>query len=284
MATLGTLVNSTGTSSVRFFRVLIGRGNKAFPLQDFFKTLIIGKSTPLNLTEFPIDEYSYQIRDLHVNNGVWSGCFGKLKKEAPHVVGKNGAERPIGLSVDDRILEKSFFTLHERTGVLSWSVNQSAGGYTKFKEYISKLAAQGCKMAPILDQGDLNDILSGEVKELIFSVAGLNSASLKQLGWNGDAMRLMRGAGVGSVKFKLAAPKAGKLKDRVIKPIIKKLASYNNDKKKISVRIDDQMDPIDIFLKPLKDNISYQKSGHYPIPASIIKQLDSAHDLNKHLF
>lgn len=273
MVTAGVQTITSEICTVRFFKILTGARKDKKPLVDLLKSLALGKNYPLNFHDFVIDKNNYQLRELVCSGDVWTGCFGKLRKEAPHIVDKSGVEKPLALAVDDKLLEKSYFLYNATTNAMVWQVNNDAGGYGKFQEYLKMLSSSPCHILPIMDEGDLQDVLSGDVKEVVFSISQLNNAIIKQLGWNNDAMRLMSAAGAGSAKFSIKCPSAGKLRDKVVKPLIKQLAGSVAAKKRLSVRVDDQTDPIDIFMKPLKDHVEYKKIGHYPLSSSILSSL-----------
>lgn len=282
MATLGIQTSTQATCNVRFFKITAGGRKNKKPFIDLLKSLTVGRAFPLNLSEAQIDKEFYQIRELIQSGGFWHGCFGKLRKDAPHIVnGVTGIETSIKLGQDDKVLEKSYFLYHETENVLIWQVNSSAGGISSFKEYLKMVSSEYVKIDHIIDQAQLSSLLAGDVREVVFHVASLSSTSLKQLGWNNDAMRFLQTSGAASTKFEIKAPAAGKLKDRVIKPFIRRLANFGHKRTKLKIAVDDMASPVDIFLNTLKDSISYNKIGHYPDPVSIIGQMKLCYNRNK---
>ena len=282
MATLGIQTTTQAVCGVRFYKIYSGGLRKKDTFDVLLNDLTLGKSFPHILPEFKIDKDFFQVRELHKNGKSWHGCFGKLRKEAPHIVnGVTGVESSIALGKDDKILEKSYFLYNENENVLLWQVNNQAGGIANFKEYLKMVSSQYVRIEHILDQAQLSSLLQGEVKEIIFHVSSLSATSLQQLGWTNDAMRFLQASGAASTKFEIKAPAAGKLKDRVVKPLVRKLATFGHKGQRLKVKVDSMADPVDIFMNTLKDSISYSKNGHYPDPVSIISQMQLCYQRNK---
>lgn len=276
---------TTATSKVRFYKLFAGTRKKKEELSKLFKDLTVGRKLPLNLSEFKIDSDNFQLRELSNSGGFWWGCFGRLRKDAPNVVNSaTGAESALNLGKDDKLLEKSYFLYSEKENVLLWQVNNAAGGVAIFKEYLQKISSLFVRTEYILDQTQLSTLLHGDVKEIIINVSELSPQSLQQLGWNNDSMRFLKGSGAASVRFELKAPAAGKLTKRLVKPFVERFAQSSLAKKRLKIRSDLMTEPVDIFLNTLKDSITYDKAGHYPVSVSIIAQLKACFFKNKGKF
>lgn len=282
MVTYGVSTLTTATSNIRFVKITAGGLRNKKPFVDLLKDLSLGRTFPLNFPEFQIDKDFYQVRELMQSGGFWHGCFGKLRKDAPHIVNAaTGVESSIKLGQDDKVLEKSYFLYSETENVILWQVNSNAGGLSSFKEYLKRVSTLYVKVEHVIDQAQLSSLLTGDVKEVVFHIASLPALSGKQLGWNSDAMRFLQNSGAASTKFQIKAPSAGKLRDRIIKPFVRELAKIGGTKTKLKIAVDDMVNPVDIFINTLKDSISYTKKGHYPDPVSIIAQMKTCYQRNK---
>lgn len=273
---------TTATSTVKFYKVYAGTRKKKDPLDKLFNDLIVGRELPLNLSEVKIDLDNFQLRELNKSGKFWWGCFGRLRKDAPNVVNSaTGAESTLKLGKDDKLLEKSYFFYSEQENVLLWHVNNAAGGVAIFKDYLRKVSSLYVRTEYILDPAQLSALLYGDVKEIIVDIADLSPQNMQLLGWNNAAMRLLQGTGAGSIKLELKAPAAGKLTKRLIRPLVEGIANSALPKKHLKIKSGLMTDPVDIFLNTLKDSISYNKAGHYPVAVSIIAQLKSCYLRNK---
>lgn len=221
----------------------------------------------------------YQVRDLTKVGSNWQGVFGKLRDEAPHVVDKNNNETIIPLNAGERLLEKCHFIYKPLKNVLVWQMNTNSGSLNRFSIYLYELLETIININIVMNDADIQSILSRNVYELSFSYARPDSIYQGSPKWNKQTFDMLKDADAAHGKFLFRAARGGSLASSIINTIKSMLGTEGAEK--IKVRLTDDMEPIELFLSPVKDKISVELTNGYPSARDVYVELESAYDRQK---
>ena len=225
----------------------------------------------------------FQIRSLVRIGRFWRGSFARLRDEAPHIIGATNVEREIDLEVGDRLLEKSFFLYYEESDVLVFQMSRNVGYLTRFAHYWSRLLnSVYVDFPPIIDQARIQEILTSGIKEINFTYSCAPGANDAGPSWTQRAMEMLRPVHGAKAKFSLRAPRGGLLGGTIGDLV--RWAARGGEVERAKVYLQDEKDPIDLFLDPIKVRIEVRMNGRYPDERSAIEQLGEAYAEQAHRF
>jgi hypothetical protein len=225
----------------------------------------------------------FQVRSLVRVGRFWRGCFARLRDEAPHVISAANVEREIDLEIGDRILEKTFFLYYEDTDVLVFQMSRNVGYLTRFAYYWSRLLnGIYVDFPPIIDALRLQEILDSGIREINFTYSRAAGDADNGPRWTQRAMEMLRPVHGAMGKFTLRAPRGGILGGTISDLV--HWAAHGGEVNKAKVLLQDEKDPIDLFLEPVKVRIDVRMNGSYPDERSAIEQLGEAYGDQAHRF
>lgn len=225
----------------------------------------------------------FQVRSLTRIGRFWRGSFARLRDEAPHVIGATNVEREIDLEVGDRILEKTYFLYYEDTDVLVFQMSRNVGYLTRFAHYWSRLlGGTYVDLPPIIDALRLQEILDSGIREINFTYSRAAGDQAGGPRWTQRAMDMLRPVHGAMGKFTLRAPRGGILGGTISDLV--RWAAHGGEVQKAKVLLQDEKDPIDLFLDPVKVRIDVRMNGSYPDERSAIEQLGEAYAEQAHRF
>lgn len=226
----------------------------------------------LPVVDFGDDKF--QIRNLQRVGRVWKGAFARLRDEAPHVGSPQGDEREIELEENEHIIEKCFFLYREVGNVVVWQTNRSAGGLTRFENYLAQVLNDYVTLPQVMNDGELQRVLDGNVYEIDFAYDRPPQLFAGAPAWNQRAFDMMSSVDAAHAKFTLRAPRSGRLLDRAKEMIQEMLPTAGVAK--VRVRLTDESEPLELFMAPLKDTIEVEVLGRYPSAASAFQELEAS--------
>jgi hypothetical protein len=219
----------------------------------------------------------FQVRNLLKVGQCWRGCFARLRDEAPHVIDAQNKEKQLNLQVGDRILEKTYFLYYEDSDILVFQMSRNVGYLTKFAHYWSSLFAhEYVDFPPAVDRNQLQHVLNSEIRYVEFTYAcppvGDSRSGPK---WTQRAIDMLRPIHGAVGKFTMRAPKNSVLGGH-IKELIKWMAN-RGEVERAKVLLQDEKDPIDLFIDPIKVKITVPLHANYPDEKAVIEELAEAY-------
>jgi hypothetical protein len=263
---------TTKTYRVLFARSSVGR--QGLPLSQSLRQLVDTHGTHLPVMRLGGD--GFQFREMHRTGSVWHGTFVKLRDDAPHVVTAEDIEEEIFLQDGSRIIEKCHFLYRERSNALIWQYNKSSGGLSRAEEYLSWLHEVTVTLPRVMDIDRLDEVLNGQIYEIEFGYDRPPVISEEAPRWNQAAFDMMSRIDAAYAKFTLRAPRLGTLSQRA-GAMVRQLVHLQGPKK-VRVRLTDETDPIELFMAPLKDSITVELVGRYPVAQHVYHALEEAFD------
>jgi hypothetical protein len=232
---------------------------------------------PLNLSPQTIASRRFQVRDFQRvgNSQVWKGVFGRLRDDAPNKIDANDNELSLGLNPADRLLEKCHFIYKGDGDILLWQVNTDVGFISRFQSYLGLLLNLKVNLMAITGTNSLNKVLAGTIKSFDLSVARPITPVSNAPVWNQTAFDLMKNVHGASIRIRVSAGRQT-LGGQVVNVI--KQFQKNPDTKSLRVQIEEEAEPIDLFVERISGRISLQHNGHYPVTADVFSGLDDAFD------
>jgi hypothetical protein len=223
----------------------------------------------------------FQVRNLLHVGRLWRGCFARLRDEAPHVIDATNVERELDLDIGDRLLEKTFFLYYEDTDILVFQMSRNVGYLSRFAHYWARLlGVVYVDFPPVIDANRLQEILNSGVREINFTYARAIGDHPGAPRWTQRAMEMLRPVHGATGKFTLRAPK-GNVLGGTIGDLVR-WAANGGEVQKAKVLLQDERDPIDLFLEPIKVRIEVRLNGSYPDEGSAIEQLAEAYAEQAH--
>lgn len=260
---------------VYFARTACGpEGTKLAPrLRDLFDAH--GRELPVQNVQGDF----FQVRELVRTGLVWSGTFAKLRDDAPNVISPAGDEREIDLEEGSWLIDKCFFLYRSRDDVLVLQYNRSIAGFSRFANYFSGLLDQVVTCQQVMNQDELNEVLERGIVELEYSYATPAVRDAQRPAWDQRTFDTMHTANAAKAKFSLRAPRGGFLSEVTKRWIRGMLQEQAYDR--IKVKVDDETDPIALFMAPLKGRIQVELQGRYPIPRAVLEGLEEQYQLHR---
>jgi len=219
------------------------------------------------------------MRNLKKGGSVWGGTFVKLRDDAPNIVAANDQEHEINLSEGDHVIEKVHFLLYEKSNVLVWQVNRAVGTFTRAEDYLSALFRAKVVLAYVMNEEKLNDLMNGHLYEIDFAYDRPKVIPRDVPLWSKTAGDMMGNVDAAHAKFTFRAPRKGHLGARAI-AVVREILN-TQEATKVRVRLTDEVEPIELFMAPLKDTISLVLRGRYPLISEAFSELSEAYDRNK---
>lgn len=263
---------------VRFSRPIVGKSGD--PLSGILGPLHQTHGTHLPALDLSGDRY--QVRDLQKVGRVWKGVFGKLRDDAPNLVNSADEERELALEDGDRLLEKCHFLYREIGNLLVWQLNRTAGGMSRFEDYMSRLHGEPVLAPAITNAGRIDEILNRSIYEVSYSFDRPPSLDARSPRWNQEQFNTMKHINAGHAKFAFRAERGGQL-STAVKVMVRKALGLTGVEK-IRVRLTDDADPIELFVAPLKDKIEVEQVGKYPSASTVFSELEQAYERNRAAF
>lgn len=230
---------------------------------------------------FPIHQLmgeKYQLRGLRLVGTVWTGCFVKLRDDAPHVVDSLGDEHQLNLDAGSHIIEKCHLMYREQNNVLVWQVNRSAAGLTRLEQYLSAVMSQAVLLPLVMNEAELQRMLDGQVYEVDFVFDRPQQLGDGAPQWSRQAFDMMSSVDAAHAKFSFRAERAGWLSDPV-KHAVQEMRNMLGIGR-LKVRLTDDTDPIELFLAPLRDTIQVPLLLRYPNESDVFTGLEEAYTRN----
>lgn len=270
------------TYSVRFANSNVGKNLKDNrQLRDVLDDLIrdhgVKDAVGHHLPSVELEGDYFQVRNLVKVGQCWRGCFARLRDEAPHVIDAQNIEKQLNLQVGDRILEKTYFLYYENSDILVFQMSKNVGYLTKFAHYWSSLFdSEYVDFPPAVDRNQLQHVLNSEIRYVEFTYAcppgGGTSSGPK---WTQRAMEMLLPIHGAVGKFTMRAPKNNVLGGH-IKELIKWLAN-RGEVERAKVLLQDEKDPIDLFIDPIKVKITVPIRANYPDEKVVLEELAEAY-------
>lgn len=220
----------------------------------------------------------FQVRDLKKVGRVWSGTFGRLRDDAPHIVDIEDREKIIKLDDEERVLDKCYFIYYESTNVLVWQNVRSVGGLSRFGDYFGNLLGVNFIVSYVNKDDELEKIMNGgQVYQMDFSYETQISDIQNPPTWNQKGFDMMKALGAGHGKFSFRAAKNGGLLDAA-KQTVRDIFGQPGVSK-ITVKLTDEANPIELFSAPLKAKIKVDMVNGYPDKEKVFEELNEVYDI-----
>lgn len=160
-------------------------------------------------------------------------------------------------------------------------MSRNVGYLTRFSHYWSRLLDGSYVDFPaVVDGNRIQEILDGGVREVSFTYARPHGENVGNPQWDQRAMDMLRPVHGAVGKFTLRASRGAILGGRIGDLI--RWAAHGGEVKKAKVLLQDEKDPIDLFIEPIKVRIEVRLNGSYPDERSAIEQLGEAYTEQSH--
>jgi hypothetical protein len=265
---------------VRFYTASILDPNVPHPVSDVLAAIEAAVSSGNPMPHLPDGTVAYELRDfVSFNNGAaFRGVLAVLRDDAPNIREANGAERPIVLAPDERIIEKNHFLYFKDQELLVWQVNGHGSHVSRFERYLSTVAGHGVSLSDIIQPAALERLNAGTVKRFKVRIASpRNAEAVDPNNWESDAFNLMRGVNGTNITLEISTRKHGKGLANEIKQVAHRLLD-RADTRALEVKLDGQTEPIDLFADCLTEKIEVKMVGAYPDTQDMFAGLAAAKD------
>lgn len=266
--------------TVYFTKSVVGKDGKKRLNNLLSDGILIHKS---NFPAISITENDqYQIRDLKLTGTSWTGVFGKLRDDAPHVIDQNNNESELDLIDGQKLIEKCHFLFKQNVNILVWQTNRSAGSLNRFQIYLSQLFDEMVSLPMIMNQEGLDRILAGDLYEISFHYDRPNALFTgKRPKWSKEIFNMLNDVRAAHGKFELRAERNSSLGQKA-KTMVQTIFGMS-ETDKIRVRLTDDSDPIKLFLAPETEKIEVELKGRYPDSGTVYVELQSAYDRKRNI-
>lgn len=271
---------ATKVYRVRFFKVNVRSvdPDDVLTAPDLF--LNIGRQAINGLCpNVPSDGLGFEIRDYvrHNRGAVCQGVFATIRDDAPHIREAQGSERAILLGNDEGILEKNHFIYYANQSVLVYQINMRASHPTRLESYLQTMAGMGhaVTLDDMLTRDAWEKLRHGVVKQ--FDVTfdyPRDPANYNPTDFSAENMRIMQAAEAARVRVVLKATHGGGI-SRWARTTAREL-KRDPQVRRLSVKLEGEDSPIDLFTEVIKDKITVPIQNGYPISNDTFQELEAA--------
>jgi len=251
-------------------------GDDAAPLGAYLNQLA-DENRSGHFPRVPIDGDDFQLREVARVGRVWQGVFARLRADAPHIVSAEDEEVEIDLEEGDSILDKCHFLYRERGNVLVWQSQRNVASFSRLRYYLHQLLGLYVQITYFNDRAELERVLNGDVRSVEFSWArsAADDALLEHNPrWNQSDLEMINSVHAAKAKVRLAGTRRHPLDDRV-KELVRDLLGREATRK-VTVKLTDETNPIELFQAPVKDTINVRLVGRYPVAREVFEGLEEA--------
>jgi hypothetical protein len=227
--------------------------------------------------------YDFELRELVEHLGVITGCLALLRSDAPHLRDHQGTERPVQTNPGDLFLEKNYFIYYAQTRVLAWQFNLAANHINNLGLMLTALTGNATTVVctSIIDTAFAYDPNS-EIEYVDFRVRAPRNQreraavqNLRPDDWGTNPFETMAQTNASTMQVVLRTRRQS-LDGRVRRMINALLGSEQT--RRLRVKVSDAEEPIDLLAKRIKRRIAVQMNGLYPVPQSVLQELQAAKD------
>lgn len=230
----------------------------------------------------PKDDDKHQIRSIVKGSGTMSqAVFGRCRFGDKPVQGTlDGREEELKLKAGHGLVEKNHFLFFADRNLIVYQRNGSGSHYVKLQRYLNKALSANIGLEPILTTNAYQRLLSqsGNTKRVELSFQRPKDPSLYKDLWTKEAIQLVRKVGGVNARIVISTGRspvnmADQIKFTAVAAARAGLASV------AKVRIDDEMEPIDLIADRIIDSISVKVGDNgRPESASIYQEMYQAYD------
>lgn len=263
------------TSPVYFYGSNVG-AREGSPLGPYLQRL--HREHGAHLPPVPLSAGLFQVRDLASSGRTtWRGTFAHLRDDAPHIV-VDGVERRLRVGDDTRFVEKCHFMYFGRANVMAWQFVKGIGTNSRLQDYLSEVIGEAVLLPCRMNAPELDRVLRKEIKEIEFWYQRLGEPDTGAPEWSNRALRMLSSVGAGKAKFILQADRGERLA-QVAKQYLMQMIQ-GTEFSKVKVKLTDEVDPIELFMAPVRDSLTCELIGRYPLPDDVFRGLFEA--FNRH--
>lgn len=279
---------STKTYKVRFFAPTILTPTGARFETSFFDLVMAehdrqSAGEPRRITSIGGGEF-IELRDLYVgHNRTWlKGVVAFLRNDAPHKRTAVGDEVEFDLQEGDSVLEKNHFILYKSNGLLVWQVNQTANHQSRLRDLVADYTGQEgiLQIADVLTREAVDLLNSGDLRRFDLQILCPNDGAMdaNDFGAGLDSMASQAPGAMMGLSFS-----AGRRAEGLPDAFKQKLDYWRRNRyalnvKRLVVKLEDYDEPIDLFAETVKDKVTVEMRGRYPLSADIFGALNEAMD------
>lgn len=277
---------STKTYKVRFFAPTILTPNGTRHETSFFDLVLAEHDRQRSGDERRLTSLGggqfMELRDLYVGHSrTWlQGVVAFLRNDAPHKRTAVGDEVEFDLQDGDSVLEKNHFLLFKSNGLLVWQVNQAANHQSRLRELVADYTGQEgfLQVADVLTREAVDLLNSGELRRFDLQIVCPNDAATDPNDF-GPGLTSMAAQAPGAMMG--LSFSAGRRAEGLPDAFKQRLDYWSRNRyalnvKRLVVKLEDYEDPIDLFAETVKDKVTVQMRGRYPISADIYGALNEA--------
>ncbi|RJX32327.1 MAG: hypothetical protein C4516_04310 [Oxalobacter sp.] len=235
-----------------------------------------GASSP----QFHEQEVVYELRDfISFNNGAaYRGVFAVLRDDAPNIRQANGEERPIALGENERLIEKNHFLFFRANELLVWQVNSRGSHVRRFERFLSNASDSTVTLDDVLNKASLDRLNRGIVKRIRIRVGKpRNAVQIDPHNWEDATFSMLNGVNGSSLTLEVSTRRKQQGLSDNVKEAVHRLLD-RGETKSLQVKLLGEQEPIDLFADCIKDSVSVEMNGLYPIPESMFAALGAAKD------
>ncbi|WP_299231669.1 DUF6731 family protein [uncultured Halomonas sp.] len=255
-----------------------------FNFHDFLENYLTEGCCPPEYKQ----SFDLEVRHLRRHeDGVISGVFAKIRKDhLPHAGRTGQQERELDLEDDEGLVEKNHFLAYRENSLLVMQANRHAGTAIALGHYLSRFAGHSVAFDPVLQPDAMQRLMRGDLHPVSVQ-AGFARPTNPDLypedDWSEALMDLLSGAGGSYVKLSINSDlrsdddDTNRLKDamrhawRSIKGM-PKVRSLKMD----MANDDGIVYPIDLIADRLKDKVTVDVRGRYPIESDMFTSMAAA--------
>lgn len=229
------------------------------------------KGSKVNVPPAPLSGRMYQLRDLKLDGGIWSGVFCHLRDDAPNKVTSSDQEKGLDLDPDDRLVEKSSFLFRPSDNVLVWQLNVLTSWPGKFADYVSTHINREVELVSIFDMQSLDRVLSGPIKEIDVRISAPPVIPKNAPDWSQKTFNILKSVNGQTMTMKIHTG-TGALLMSTLKSVLPFMKSDQHTAK-LKVTMADTDELIDVLANRISGWIDVPIVGHYPDPSVTIAAL-----------
>lgn len=268
--------------TIDFFTSFTPNGND-FNFHNFLENYLEMGCCP------PEEKASHDLEVRHLrqfDDGVIAGVFAKIRKDQlPHAGRTGQQERELDLEADEGLVEKNHFLAYRDRDLLVMQANRHAGTAIALGHYLGSFAGHSVAFDPVLQPDAMEKLMRGDLHPVRVE-AGFARPTNPELypedNWSEQFMNLLSGAGGSYVKLTINSDNSDNEDTNKLKDVMRHAWRSIKDMPKVRTLKMDMANedgfvyPIDLIADRLKDKITIDVRGRYPIESHMFTEMATA--------
>jgi len=228
---------------------------------------------------------SCELRDINPMGNVVKGCLALLREDVPTLRRLDGNEAPLPISKGDRLIEKNYFLYFRESRLLIWQFNLSANHVAHMTHMLTTLSGMKRTVTYSHVMKNLFCLQKDHVIEYVDLKIGTprkraQRHEIEQLDptkWGLNPFKLLTDSGSSQLEITMQnRSEAGLI--NTIRNLVRDFTGLSVTKK-LRVKVDGAVEPIDMLAERYTYRIPIQCSGSTPTAAEIFNALQQGKNL-----